>query len=148
MAITVGGTAITFNDGSTQSTAGVSLAGISTFDSIGSFAVAYLTESPGFTGGGPGYNFKTRGLTVAGSSLRVNSRASGLASPTSVEAGMYGPLSAITSPGAFNTFPTTNTVTLSGTWRLMASGAQAVRLNDTYGWTGVNWYPMLWVRIS
>lgn len=145
MAITVAGTTITFNDGTVQSTAAT---GASTaFDGVGSYAIAHLAESGGLTS--PGQRaWRARGHTTAGSNLRVNSRASGVSSIYNVEIAINGPMEPVTS-AANNTFPTLNTTTLSGTWRLMHAGVFASANAGTYGaWEGTSWFPGLWVRIS
>jgi hypothetical protein len=79
------------------------------------------------------------GTEVAGSSLRVAT------STTSTNTTYYVSPFETLSAGT-NSFPTGNTTTLSGTWRLMTSGSYGRYTNndpETYVW-----YPHLWLRIS
>jgi hypothetical protein len=79
------------------------------------------------------------GTEVAGSSLRVAT------STTSTNTTYYVSPFETLSAGS-NSFPTGNTTTLSGNWRLMTSGSYGRYTNDdpeTYVW-----YPHLWLRIS
>jgi hypothetical protein len=134
-------------DGSWQSIAVPS----TEFDGVGSYVVAYYAASPGFTAGNRQSGL-VRGFTTAGSNLRVNSRNS--ANNTTFigeahqnnETGPFG----MVSTGANNSFPTTNTITLSGTWRLMHAGIFARSTQDSAynAWNGTRWFPQLWVRIS
>lgn len=79
------------------------------------------------------------GTEVAGSSLRVAT------STTSTNTTYYVSPFETLSAGT-NSFPTGNTTTLSGTWRLMTSGSYG-RLTNNDPETYV-WYPHLWLRVS
>ena len=79
------------------------------------------------------------GTTIAGSSLRVPT-SSTLSNNSSV--GLY-PDSFSALAGSGSNFNTANTVTLSGTWRVMTSGKYKIRVDSDYAF-----YPHLWLRIS
>ena len=72
-----------------------------------------------------------RGGTLAGSSIRV---LNGVLDRSALDQ-MENPDS--------SAFPTTNTTTLSGTWRAMAYCQGRSLVGNTY-----SWYPTLWLRIS
>lgn len=79
------------------------------------------------------------GTEIAGASLRVST------SVTSASTTFYTPpTDDKTSTGS--TFPTSGTVALSGTWRLMTSGSYAAQTSDDPN--AYTWYPHLWLRIS
>ena len=114
------------------------------FDGVGSYVVAYYgVNSTAATVNNASY--LQRGTTVSGSSLRVNSRATSdnivinFANPQ-MDAGSFSSFFVANS----NVFPTANSTTLSGTWRLMNGGFWTTQdsVNNFY------WLPMLWVRIS
>jgi hypothetical protein len=178
MPSSLNGTGVTFNDGSTLQSGNIPAANMGSgtansstflrgdrtwaavsvpstdFDGVGSYAVAYLAESPGITTHTRSSG-RVRGYTVAGSSLRVNSRASanniGIVA-TNGDPGwrfLEGTFGVITGPGNSNSFPTANSTTLSGTWRLMTSSIFATSIDSGYNsWGGTNWFPALWVRIA
>lgn len=79
------------------------------------------------------------GTEVAGSSLRSSTSANASGS-TNYRFPFF------TFASGSSSFPTTNTETLSGTWRLMTSGNYRAREDD--GTTIYLWYPHLWLRIS
>jgi hypothetical protein len=79
------------------------------------------------------------GTTIAGSSLRVPT-SSTLSDNVNVD--LY-PDSFSAIAGSGSNFNTANTVTLSGTWRVMTSGKYKDR-NESY----YSFYPHLWLRIS
>jgi hypothetical protein len=121
------------------------------FDGVGAYAVAYYAASPGISGASR-MSWLARGTTTAGSNLRVNSRASGTNSTLFTETGinpLFGMPTAIGTTGNSTAFPTTNTTTLSGTWRLMhtAVTSSTSATNVENEWV-VYYTALLWVRIS
>jgi hypothetical protein len=131
MAITVGGTAITFNDGTTQSTAAGSFP--TTIGAVGSYLVMLYV---------PGSNLALD-ATTAGSNLRYNYTASTPVS--SIPLGQVliasNPMALVMAAGSSYTAGGTAP---SGTWRKMTQGA--TYFSDSYG----NSYraPALYLRIS
>ena len=144
MAVTVSGTSITFNDATVQTTAAV--ADSKDYGGIGSYVMAYYGATGPANSGRS--NFIANGATLAGSSLRVSSRttsnnvvagAGAEVFNNSVGSRIYG--------GASSTFPTSNSITLTGTWRVMNGGAWS--FNESLGCSpAYYWIPLLWVRIS
>lgn len=123
MPITVGGTTITFNDGTIQSTAGGSpttaqvltaTAG-ATFGAVGTYAALMNTANSNISAGS----------TIAGSSLRYDTGTGGLGN------------SAGSSSNNYNTSGAGGTA-LSGTWRKMSHGSLYIPSCGFYQWsTGV-----------
>jgi hypothetical protein len=142
MAITVSGTSITFNDGTTQSTAA---GAIPANFAVGAYTFAFVGLNSPTSLASRAQNYAT-GTTIAGSSLRVDNRATG----TNV-VGQPAPLAAVTIGANLNStvFPTANTTTLAGTWRLM-SGSQTWCYNFDNGCGNFSavWYGLFWIRIS
>ena len=136
---------ITFGDATTQSTAAVTPS--TAFDGVGSYTVAYYAQSSPTALNGRS-SFLGNGATFAGSSLRVNGRATSntIVVSASEAGGNDGPLGDV-SRVTTNAFDTANSISLSGTWRVMAPGAW-VRVVDNCGTTSYLWHPLLWVRIS
>jgi hypothetical protein len=114
------------------------------FDGVGSYAIAYYAANDPNTANSNLQAFLARGTTIAGSSLRVNSRSTSNNVNVSSEPGFQNSV-----PGAANNraFPTTNTTTLSGTWRSMVGAAWCANINTDPDFTSY-WYPLLWVRIA
>ena len=79
------------------------------------------------------------GTTIAGSSLRASTSAT-----ASGGTNYTPPFSGVVFGGS--SFPTANTQTLSGTWRLMTSGNYRSRQDSDV--TQYFWFPHLWLRIS
>ena len=84
---------------------------------VGTYAVAWNTTS----------NDVSRGSAVSGSSLRV---ATGRAAMSNVT-------------NSVDSFPTDNTVALSGAWRLVSGGRGRISSAGTF-----TWYAAFWLRIS
>lgn len=104
---------------------------------LGSYVAAYYAVSGTLTDGT--YVSIAVGTTISGSSLRVATSA------TASGATRYRPpFEALVTESSL--FPTANTETLSGTWRLMTSGSYRQRQNTDV--TQYAWYPHLWLRIS
>jgi hypothetical protein len=106
---------------------------------IGSYTVAWYAVSGNLSDNT--YVSIAVGTTIAGSSLRsvTSATASG---GTSYPAPFSG------RSASTNTFPSSNTETLSGTWRLMTSGKYRDRDDPPDGGTFYGWYLHLWLRIS
>lgn len=125
MPVTVRGTDILFNDGTTQSTA----AAVSTaFDGVGSYAILMMAANTNLATGG----------TIAGSSLRYDSSQSQDLKNTGT------PFYALYRNAAGNSTYTFGGSAVSGTWRKMSPGS--TYFVDGYGivWRGF----ALYVRIS
>lgn len=128
MAVTVGGTSVTFNDGTVQTTA-ATVAGTD-FGSVGSYAVLMMAANT---------NLST-GSTIAGSSLRYNNTPN-----TSIN---------ITNSAFTGTrFRFNNSgydgggTALSGTWRKMSTG-NTYFTENVCGSIYYYWLNALYVRIS
>ncbi len=131
MAVTVGGTSITFNDGTTQTTA--ASAPSTAFGAVGTYALLMNASNT---------NNVNVDVTVAGSTLRYNHTGNTGAIPnnTLVSGTVYRDNNS-TYPGG-GTAP-------SGTWRKMSSGrtylAEVVCCGTR---TNYFWFSALYVRIS
>ena len=120
-------------------------------DAIGSYAgLQYAASTISFASGFPPLqNILASGTTIAGSSLRRLNSATGnyfqvgtqfLAASLFSDYTTYSP--GFGAPPA--AYPdTTNTTTMSGTWRLVGGNTWSIQ-NDSYS----RWYTLLWVRIS
>lgn len=115
------------------------------FDGVGSYALLYYAISNNVGGNGRS-SYIARGTTIAGSSLRTNSRsASNNTVNNTGEAGASGASNNLFNNGT--AFPTSNTVTVSGTWRVVHGGAWCTGSFGDYSATYI-WCPLLMVRIS
>lgn len=106
---------------------------------IGSYTTAYYAVSLSTIGTLNNGASIAVGTEVAGSSLRVST------STTSTNTTYYVAPFETRSTGSPE-FPTPNTTTLSGTWRLMTSGSYGRFTNDDP--SEYVWYPHLWLRIA
>ena len=104
---------------------------------VGSYTVAWYAVGGSLSNNN--YVSIAIGTEVAGSSLRSSTSANASGS-TNYRFPFF------TFASGSSSFPTTNTETLSGTWRLMTSGNYRAREDD--GTTIYLWYPHLWMRIS
>lgn len=124
MPVTVGGTGITFNNGTVQTTAASSPS--TDFGAVGTYVVAVSTQSSNLATGG----------TIAGSNLRYDNNW------TSFVGGV--------SRTNNSTFPGGGTA-LSGTWRKMSSGISFTSSFEDNGYGGTTtyyWLQGLYVRVS
>lgn len=128
MPVTVRGTDILFNDGSTQSTAAVAS---TTFGAVGSYAVLLNAVNSDLAVGG----------TIAGSSLRHSVNMNTSVSSAPVNLNPFDRLYRNTAGSATFSFGGT---AVSGTWRKMSSGP--TYLVDENGIA--NWGWALYVRVS
>jgi hypothetical protein len=148
-ATTAGNGGVTSVNGSTGAVTVLSPS--TAYDGVGSYVMAYY----GIASTAATINrasFIANGTTVAGSSLRVNSRASVsniVFSPEPFMSFAQTQAGALTSTliSANSTFPTSNSTTLSGTWRCMMGGMWTFQANNC-GTGEFWWFPMFWVRIS
>lgn len=132
MAVTVGGTAITFNDGTTQTTAA---GGAPAFGAIGSVQALMIRANTDLA----------TNSTIAGSSLSYNYTATANASVPEIMGGNYTPLGSCRQQ--VNNSSNTSGTALSGTWRRLDTG----RIYGSYGTccgTAYNWGIGLFIRIS
>ena len=138
------GPSITFGDATVQTTAAVPAS--TAFDGVGSYVIAYYGANSTATTANRVSTLAT-GTTVAGSSLRVSSLATSnnIASTGQAGASSSGAIYAAGPSGI--TFLTTNSTTLSGTWRAMVGGTWTSSVNTCCGLV-YYWWPLLWVRIS
>ena len=136
---------ITFGDATTQSTAAVSAS--TAFDGVGSYATAYYAQNAVTTTVNRS-QYIARGATIAGSSLRVNSRATSSNVTTVVEAGSGGMMSGVQNAVNVSAFPTSNTTTLSGTWRVMSGGVWQFTADAGSPDYVMVWPAVILVRIS
>jgi hypothetical protein len=114
------------------------------FDGVGSYAVAmYASNAPS----DPNSNWIARGATVAGSSLRVNSRSTGTSGQIFVNELMQTGTASSMVQTANVVFSSPNAVALSGTWRSMTGASWSRSFNTCAGVVSA-WYPILWVRIA
>lgn len=135
------------SNGSTWTSAPVPSTGPSTdYGGVGSYVVAYYGAT-NTTSNSNRTSVLGNGTTIAGSSLRVSS----LATANNVVNGapfISGLTASQVTNSSSSAFPTTNTTTLSGTWRLMMGGAWCSFLDNGCGGFTYIWFPLLWVRIS
>jgi hypothetical protein len=146
MSITLSGTAITMNDGST-------IVSTTTYGEIGSVGVFHYAASQsnvvnGTTLSLPLIRKIDYGATTAGSNLR---RSNSAGDPyNQVENGAmpatHGPTlhTAASVAASSASYPDTiNTTTMAGTWRLLGGNAWGHTASGL-----CQWFPQLWVRIS
>jgi len=129
MAVTVSGTSITFNDGTTQTTAAVN---IPDFLAVGSLAILYNYSNSSFV---PGNNLISASTGYATSAPAIS------AFNSQVRNGN------VTVPGAGQTGNGCNTAAVTGTWRALSF----VRLRNYVNNCGVEstaGFPCLAIRIA
>jgi hypothetical protein len=116
--------------------------GVTDLDVIGAITVGYYgITNPTTTSGR--HSFLSRGATLAGSSIRIGNATTANNSTQSSNGNI--PFELISN--STTTFPTTQTTTLSGTWRNIG-GTLWSSIIVSGCTTTYRWYPMLWVRIS
>jgi hypothetical protein len=111
-------------------------------DAIGTYRICYYGISSGL-GTHSRVNNIGAGATISGSSLRVFSVST--ANNTTADTGI---LFAVRSSGT-DVFPTSNTTTLTGTWRVMVATTWVRRILSTDGKSSFfTWYPFLVIRVA
>jgi hypothetical protein len=114
------------------------------FDGVGSYVLAcYGVTATAVTTGRQ--STLANGTTVSGSSLRVSSL--GTENNATFGNNLFVPGITTGVSSIYTTFPTTNTTTLSGTWRLVGGVTWQTYLTNCCG-SFYTWYPLMWVRIS
>jgi len=108
---------------------------------VGTYTTAYYADNNSM-GNNNTSSYLAVGTDVAGSSLRVASRGT-QSNITVTRVYAFSPIG----NAANAVFPTNETTTLAGTWRLMSSGAYKTneQFNDQNNYV---WYPHLWLRIA
>lgn len=129
MGVTVGGTSITFNDATVQTTAATAVS--TAFGAVGTYAALMNAANSNVAIGG----------TVAGSSLRYDYTASGAA--TFYSNALQGVRARIN-----NSNYDGGGTAVSGTWRRMSSGNIYASITDPCNYTTYYWSVALYVRIS
>ncbi len=146
MSITLSGTAITMNDGST-------IVSTTTYGEIGSVGVFHYGASQSVVVDGttlslPLLRSIAHGTTTAGSNLRRSTSQTGayFGGESGANYASHGPFltDAASVASSSASYPDTiNTTTMAGTWRLLAGNIWGVTTSSS-----CKWFPQLWVRIS
>jgi hypothetical protein len=105
---------------------------------VGSYTFAWYAVNAVSGSSGNGSSIAV-GTEISGTLLRVST------SVTNTNTTFYSPPTSSRTNGG-TSFPTSGTVTLSGTWRLMTSGTYASQISDDPNQYA--WYPHLWLRIA
>lgn len=114
------------------------------FDGVGSYVLACYGATATATTNGR-QSTLANGTTVSGSLLRVSSL--GTQNNVSFPANLFVPDISTGVSSTITTFPTANTTTLSGTWRLVGGVTWQTFIVNCCGGFYI-WYPLMWVRIS